>query len=116
MIVFIFSKSCGSTGRVVTSYRLNDGSRSLSPNWTKNFHFSISSRQILGSIKPPIQWVLGALFPGVQQQGPEAGHSPPTSAMVRKTWISTSTLPYAHDEVLNWISMGTTLPFTFTHI
>jgi hypothetical protein len=32
---------------------------------------------------PPEQW-----------QGRKAGHSPPTSAEVKKMWIYTSTLPY----------------------
>jgi hypothetical protein len=39
----------------------------------------------------------GGSFPGreVKQQGCEADHSPPASAEVRKTWIYTSTPPYA---------------------
>jgi hypothetical protein len=32
---------------------------------------------------------------GVKRQGREADHSPPTSAEVKKTWIYTSTPPYA---------------------
>ncbi|PNF35230.1 hypothetical protein B7P43_G06877 [Cryptotermes secundus] len=33
--------------------------------------------------------------PGVEQQGREADHSPPSSAEVKKMWIYTSTTPYA---------------------
>jgi hypothetical protein len=36
----------------------------------------------------------GDLFPGVKRPGPEADHSPPTSAEVKKTWVYTSTPPY----------------------
>jgi hypothetical protein len=50
----------------------------------KNFHFSTSSRPVLGLTQPPIQWVPGALSPRVKQQGREADHSPPTSAEVMK--------------------------------
>jgi hypothetical protein len=39
--------------------------------------------------------VLGALSPGVKRPGREADHSPSTSAEVKKTWIYTSTPPYA---------------------
>jgi hypothetical protein len=57
--------------------------------------FSTSSRLALGSTQPPIQWVPGPLSPGVKRQGREADHSPPASAEVKKTWLYTSTLPYA---------------------
>jgi hypothetical protein len=48
-----------------------------------------------GPPKPPIQWIPGALSPGVKRQGREADHSPPTSAEVKKMWIYISTPPYA---------------------
>jgi hypothetical protein len=44
---------------------------------------STSSRPALGHIQPPIQWVPGALSPGVKRQGREGEHSPPTSAEVK---------------------------------
>jgi hypothetical protein len=47
-----------------------------------------------GSIQPPIQWVPGALSPGVKRQGREADHSLPTSAQIKKIWIYTSSPPY----------------------
>jgi hypothetical protein len=64
--------------------------RRSSPGRIKNFLFSTSSRPALGSTQPPIQWV-----PGVKRQGREADHSTPSSAEVKKTWIYTSTPPYA---------------------
>jgi hypothetical protein len=38
-----------------------------------------------------VQWVLGALSPGLRRPGREVDHSPPTSAEVKKMWIYTST-------------------------
>jgi hypothetical protein len=52
--------------------------------------FSTSSRPVLGPTQPPIQWVPGALSPGVKRQGHEADHSPPTSAEVKKMWLYTA--------------------------
>jgi hypothetical protein len=50
--------------------------------------------QTLGSIEPPIEWVLGALSQGVKRPGRGADHSPPTSAEIKKTWVYTSTPTY----------------------
>jgi hypothetical protein len=69
--------------------------RSSSPGEGKNFHFSKSSRPVLGSTQPPIQWIPETLSPGVKRQGREADHSPPASAEVKKMWIYRSTPPYA---------------------
>jgi hypothetical protein len=69
--------------------------RSSSPGGGKNFLFSTSSRPVLGLTQPPIQWVLGALSPGVKRPGREADHSPPINAEIKKMWIYTSTPPYA---------------------
>jgi hypothetical protein len=46
--------------------------RSSNPGRVKNFLFSTSSRSALGSTQPPIQWVSGALSPGVKRPGREA--------------------------------------------
>jgi hypothetical protein len=67
--------------------------RNSSPGRVKNFLFSKSSRQALGSTQPPIQWVPGALSPRVKRPGREADHSPRASAEVKKMWIYTSTPP-----------------------
>jgi hypothetical protein len=59
----------------------------------------------------PIQWVPGALCPGVKRPGREVDHSPPTSARSRKCG-SIHPLPIRlHDVVLNLLSTGTTLVF-----
>jgi hypothetical protein len=47
-----------------------------------------------GPTQPPIQWVPGALSPGVKWQVREADHSPQTSAEAKKTRVYTSTPPY----------------------
>jgi hypothetical protein len=49
-------------------------------------------RPVLGPTRSPMQW---AMFQKVKRQGHEADHSSPTSAEVKKTWICTSTPPYA---------------------
>jgi hypothetical protein len=69
--------------------------RSTCPGRVKNFLFSTSSRLALGSTQPAIQWVPGALSPGVKRPGREADHSPSACAEVNKMWIYTSTPPYA---------------------
>jgi hypothetical protein len=57
--------------------------------------FSTSSRPALGFTQSPIQWVLGALSPGIKRPGREADHSPPDSAEVKKMFNYTFTPPYA---------------------
>jgi hypothetical protein len=69
--------------------------QSSSPGKVKNFLFSTLSRPALGSIQLPIQWVPGAISPGVKRPGREADHSPPASAEVKKMWTYTSLPPYA---------------------
>jgi hypothetical protein len=68
--------------------------RSSSPCRGKNFHFSASFKRTLGPTQPTIHWVTGP-SPGVKRKGREADHASPTSAEVKKTWIHTSTPPYA---------------------
>jgi hypothetical protein len=58
------------------------------------FLYFTSSRPALGLTQPPVQWVPGALSPGVTRPGREADHSPPPSAMVKNMWIYTSTPPH----------------------
>jgi hypothetical protein len=79
----------------VTDYGLDGlGERSSSPGRGKLSLLAMSSRPVLGPSPPPIQWIPGALSPGVKRTGREADHSPPTSAEVKKAWIYTSTPPY----------------------
>jgi hypothetical protein len=56
--------------------------------------FSTSSRMALESTQPPIQWEPEALSPGLKRSGLEAGHSPRTSAEIKKTWVYPPTPPY----------------------
>jgi hypothetical protein len=64
--------------------------RISSPSKVKDFRFSTSSRPDVGPLQPPFQWVSGALSPGVKRSGCEVDHSPPASAEIKKTLISTS--------------------------
>jgi hypothetical protein len=81
---------------IATGYGLDDrGVGSSNPGRVKNFVFSTSSRPALGPTQSPIQWVPGALSPGVKRPGREADHSPATSAVVKKMWIYTSAPPYS---------------------
>jgi hypothetical protein len=68
--------------------------RSSSPGRVKNFLFSTSSRLVLGLTQPPLQWVLGALSPGVKEPWREVDYSPPTTAEIKNTWIYISTSPF----------------------
>jgi hypothetical protein len=78
----------------------------------KNFHFSTSSRPALGYTQPPIQWVPGALSPGVKRPGREADHSLPTSAEIKKNIDLHIHVPIRlHGIVLSQLSTGITLPF-----
>jgi hypothetical protein len=45
--------------------------------------FSTASRPGLGSTQPPIQWLPGALSPGMKRPEHEADHSTPSSAEVK---------------------------------
>jgi hypothetical protein len=86
--------SRGSVVGIATGYGAGrQMGRSSSHGRVKNFHFSTSSRPVLGSTQSPIQWVPGDLSPGVKRSWREADHSPPAGAEVEKMWICTSTPP-----------------------
>jgi hypothetical protein len=57
------------------------------------FLFTTASRPALGLTQPPVQWVPGALSPGVKRPVCEADHSLPHSGEVSNAWIYTSTPP-----------------------
>jgi hypothetical protein len=67
----------------------------MGPLRSRIFYSTTSSRPPLGPTQSPFWWVPGGLSSGVKLLGREADHSPRTSAEVKKTWIYTSTLPYA---------------------
>jgi hypothetical protein len=64
------------------------------------FFFGTVPKPALGPIQPAIQWILGALSPGIKWLEREADHSPPSNAEVKNAWSYTSTLPYAFMTVL----------------
>jgi hypothetical protein len=49
----------------------------------KIYLFSTSSRSALGPTQPPIQWVPGAISPGVKRPGREADHSFTSGAEIK---------------------------------
>jgi hypothetical protein len=56
---------------------------------------------------------IGGFFPKANRPGPEADHSPPTSAEVKEyVDLYIHTLIRLYGIVLNYLSTGTTLPFT----
>jgi hypothetical protein len=87
--------SWNSVVSIVTGYGLDDRGVGVLVTVEVKILFSMSSRPILGPTQPPIQWVWGALSPGIKWQRREADHSPPASAEVKKVWIYISSPPYA---------------------
>jgi hypothetical protein len=73
--------------------------------------FSTSSRPVLGSTQPPIQWVPVDLSPGVKRPGREADHSPRASAERGQENLDLYIHSHIrlHAVVLNYLSTGTTL-------
>jgi hypothetical protein len=65
------------------------------------FLFSTMFRPTLEPTQPPIQWILGALSPGVKWLGHEADHSLPSSAKVKNMWCFTSIPVYLHGVMLS---------------
>jgi hypothetical protein len=60
-----------------------------------SFLFSKMSRLDVWPTQPPVQWMPGALFLGVNWVTQYAEPSPPSSAKVRNEWSCTSTPPLA---------------------
>jgi hypothetical protein len=76
------------------------------------FLFLIEWRPALAPTQSPIQWVLGAVSPGVKQWGHEAHHSPPSSAEIKNGGVCTSIPPYA--SMAQCLRIKYTGNFTFT--
>jgi hypothetical protein len=65
-----------------------DSSVGIATDWTvrvrfPTFLYSTAFRAALRSIQPPIQWVPGAISPGVKRPGCATDHSPPSSVEVK---------------------------------
>jgi hypothetical protein len=72
---------------IVTSY--GAGEPGLYSRQWKIFLLSTVSRTVLGPTQPPIQWILGTLFQGVNLPGREDDQPNPATADVKKTWVYT---------------------------
>jgi hypothetical protein len=90
IIIQLNSVQFSSVVGIATGYGLNDRGVRVRVAVGSRI-FSTPSRPTLGSAQPPIQWVQGALSPGVKRPGREADHSPPSSAEIKEMWIYTST-------------------------
>jgi hypothetical protein len=74
---YLFFIGAETSVSIAKSYEL-DGWGSI-PGRGKISLFSIKSRPALGPIQPPIQWVQGALSPGIKRPGRQADRSPSSS-------------------------------------
>jgi hypothetical protein len=77
--IITIARSRYSSVCIATGYGL-DGRGSI-PGGGKSFLFSAASSLALGSTLHLIQWVPGAISPGLKRPGCEADHSPPSSAV-----------------------------------
>jgi hypothetical protein len=75
------------------------------------FLYNPPVKQYLEPTQPPIRWALGALPLGVKQLGRESDYSPPSSAVVKKTWMYTSIPPYVF---IAWYLVKHRNNFSFT--
>jgi hypothetical protein len=84
---------------IATGYWLDDWGIGVQvPVGSRIFISPCRPDRFWGSTQPPIQWIPGALSPGVKRPGREADHSRPTNTEVKKMWIYTSTSPYGFME------------------
>jgi hypothetical protein len=80
---------------IATAYRLDDRGVGVRVSVGSRIFSSPRRPDGLWGRQPPIQWVPGALSPGVKRPWLEADHSPPVSAEVKKVWFYTSAPTYA---------------------
>jgi hypothetical protein len=69
-----------STAEAKNGYGLEDQGLGIRFPAEAGNSFTTASRPALGPTHPPIQWVPGALSPGIKRPGSEAEHSPFSSA------------------------------------
>jgi hypothetical protein len=67
---------------------------SFNPYYYQVGRAAVSRPALAPPPQPPIKWVSGALSQEVKLPGHEAGHSPPSSAVVNSEWSYTSTSTY----------------------
>jgi hypothetical protein len=87
-------ESCSSSFSVVTAMDWMAGVQFPALAGSGTFCLATMSRLALEPTKPPVQLVMGILFPGVKWLGHEADHSPLSSAEVKNVWSCTSTPQY----------------------
>jgi hypothetical protein len=88
---------------IVSDYRLDDWVIEAGSPAEENRIFPLASvsRPALGPNQPPVQWVLGALSPGVKRgPGRDADHSPPLVTRSRVGMSYTSSPPCVSKGVL----------------
>jgi len=93
--------------------RLHTEDQGLIPSRVRNSSLCLHVQ----TTQPPVQWVLGALSPGVKWLRHEIVLSPPSSTEVKNVWSYTSTPPYVlieHKDTSSWysaqLSIETVLP------
>jgi hypothetical protein len=91
----VYNRSRDSVVGIATSYGLEDREVGVRVPVGSRIFSSLRRLDRLCGPPNPIQWVPGALSPGVKLQGREADHSPPASAEMKKIWIYTSTPLYS---------------------
>jgi hypothetical protein len=95
LLVTVYSWSRDSSVGIATGYGLDDqGGGSSSPGRVKMFSLLHIVQTGSGVYPTSYKMGTGGSFPGVKRQGPEADHSPPTSAEVKNMWIYISTPLY----------------------
>lgn len=77
--------------------------------------FLTSSRAIMGSTQPPMQWVSGALSPGIKRQNREADNLPSYSSEVKNACNHTFTLPYEYVFMTFSVGIRKTLPLIYSN-
>jgi hypothetical protein len=79
---------------IATGYGMDDQGVGVRVPLRSSFPFSMSSKLAVGPIQPPIQSEQRYISSGLKRPVRDAGHSPATSAEVKKTWVYTSTPTY----------------------
>jgi hypothetical protein len=72
------------------------GVRFPAGNWNFSLLHRVQTGTGGGGTQTSIQWVTGTLSQWVKKPGPEADHSPPSSADVKNSWRYTSTPIHLH--------------------
>jgi hypothetical protein len=85
-----------------------------SPQGLGIFLFDTMSRPAPGPTQPPLQWVPGAVSPGINRPGREADHSPPSSTEVKR--ITGAIPPFPPYVFMAWCLVKHRDNFTFNFV